>query len=344
MGSSSEHSVYGPVDNPAAPGHVPGGSSGGCAAAVAAGHCLLAIGSDTGGSIRQPASHCGVVGLKPTYGRVSRRGLIAYASSLDQLGPIARTAADASLALSIISGHDPLDATSLNISNDLGGSIPNRPLLIGVPRALLDDPGLDAEVRASVEDALDKLGQRATLVDVTLDHIEHAISAYYLIATAEASSNLSRYDGVRYGRRAEGATSLADLYERSRAEGFGQEVKRRILLGTFVLSEGYYDAYYLKAQRVRTLICRAFEAALEAVDVIVMPVAPQPAFPRGSRTSDPLKMYLEDVYTVPVNLAGLPAMSVPGAPAHDGRPIGVQLIAAPLAERVLITVASMLEV
>jgi aspartyl-tRNA(Asn)/glutamyl-tRNA(Gln) amidotransferase subunit A len=333
MGSSSERSAHGPVGNPAAPGHVPGGSSGGSAAAVAAGHCLAALGSDTGGSIRQPASHCGVVGLKPTYGRVSRRGLIAYASSLDQIGPICRTAADAALVLSVIAGHDPLDATSLDLDADLPAPRATR---IGVPRALFDDPALDPDVRASTLAALDALvAQGASLHDVQLPHLHHALAAYYLIATAEASSNLSRYDGVRYGHRAADPTSLPDLYERSRAEGFGLEVKRRVLLGTFVLSAGYYDAYYLKAQRVRTLICRAFEDALAGVDVIAAPVAPQPAFPNGARSADPLQMILEDLYTVPVNLAGLPAISIPCAPAPDGRPIGLQLIARPLHEATL---------
>jgi aspartyl-tRNA(Asn)/glutamyl-tRNA(Gln) amidotransferase subunit A len=341
MGSSSERSAFGPVHNPASPGHIAGGSSGGSAAAVAAGHCLLAIGSDTGGSIRQPAAHCGVVGLKPTYGRVSRRGLIAYASSLDQLGPITRTAADAALALDIIAGRDPLDATSHDAAPL---PVPTRVLRVGVPRALLDDPALDPSVRASIEDAIERLGQRCTLVDVTLDHMQLAVSAYYLIASAEASSNLSRYDGVRFGHRAQQPTSLPDLYERSRGEGFGEEVKRRILLGTFVLSEGYYDAYYLKAQQVRTLICRTFEAALSVADVLVLPVTPTPAPTLGSYLKeDTMKMYLEDAYTVPVNLAGLPAISVPGVPAPDGRTIGVQLVAAPMAEATLIAAASMLE-
>jgi aspartyl-tRNA(Asn)/glutamyl-tRNA(Gln) amidotransferase subunit A len=313
MGSSNENSAFGPVHNPWALDRIPGGTSGGSAAAVAARIAPLALGSDTGGSIRQPAALCGVVGLKPTYGRVSRYGLIAHASSLDQIGPIAATVADAAVALGVIAGADPLDATSAvedvpDYSAALTGGI--RGIRIGVPRALLD--GVDREITASLDAALEVLADRgAELIDVDLPHATYATAVYYLVSTAEASSNLARYDGVRYGFRAAGVEDLGGMYARTRAQGFGAEVKRRIMLGTYVLSAGYYDAYYLKAQQVRTLILRDYDRAFERVDTVAMPTSPTAAFPIGERVSDPLQMYLADIFTVSANLAGLPAISIP---------------------------------
>ncbi|MBI3047328.1 MAG: Asp-tRNA(Asn)/Glu-tRNA(Gln) amidotransferase subunit GatA [Acidobacteria bacterium] len=316
MGSSNENSAFGPVRNPWATDRTPGGSSGGSAAAVAARCVPLALGSDTGGSIRQPAAFCGVVGLKPTYGRVSRYGLLAFASSLDQIGPIARTAADAALALAVLAGADPADATSSqepvpHLTAALTGDVTG--LRIGVPRGFVTE-GVDEAVRRAFETALDTLRRAgAALVDVALPHAKYAIPVYYLIATAEASSNLARYDGVRYGYRARGETErgVREMYSRTRDQGFGAEVKRRIVLGTYVLSAGYYDAYYLKAQQVRTLLRSDYQQAFEQVDVLAMPTSPIPPFRLGEKTADPLQMYLADVFTVSANLAGLPAISVP---------------------------------
>ena len=330
MGSSTENSAYGPTRNPWALDRIPGGTSGGSAVAVAADLTPLALGSDTGGSIRQPGALCGVIGLKPTYGRVSRYGLIAHASSLDQIGPLARTAYDAALALSIIAGADPADATSApepvpDYTAALTGDVRNT--RIGVPRRLLEQ-GVDPEVKGAVDAALAALRSRgATLIDIELPHAKYAIPVYYMVSTAEASSNLARYDGVRYGSRA-GAKDLREMYGKTRAQGFGAEVKRRIMLGTYVLSAGYYDAYYLKAQQVRTLILRDYDDAFggaEAVEAIAMPTSPTAAFPIGERVSDPLQMYLADVFTVSANLVGLPAVSVPCGFTAGRLPIGLQL-------------------
>ncbi|HXT62197.1 MAG TPA: Asp-tRNA(Asn)/Glu-tRNA(Gln) amidotransferase subunit GatA [Pyrinomonadaceae bacterium] len=329
MGSSNENSAFGPVKNPWDPSRVPGGSSGGSAAAVAAGIVPVALGSDTGGSVRQPASLCGVIGVKPTYGRVSRYGLVAFGSSLDQIGVFAQTAADAAVVLQVIAGRDPHDATTADVPvpNYIGETEKNvAGLRLGVSRTLLGE-GLDSEVRASVEKAIDAyraLG--AEIVDVDLPHAKYAIAVYYIIATAEASSNLARYDGVRYGFRAEEAPALREMYRKTRDEGFGPEVKRRIMLGTYVLSAGYYDAYYLKAQQVRTLIKNDFAAAFAQCDAVLTPTAPSPAFRFGEKVDDPLAMYLNDIYTVTANLAGIPGISVPCGVSADGLPIGLQLL------------------
>jgi aspartyl-tRNA(Asn)/glutamyl-tRNA(Gln) amidotransferase subunit A len=337
MGSSTENSAYKPTRNPWDPTRVPGGSSGGSAAAVAARMAPLALGSDTGGSIRQPAAMCGVVGLKPTYGRVSRYGLVAFASSLDQIGPLSRTVEDAALCASALFGRDPLDATSAaaevpDFDEALQRGVSG--LRVGVPWSFLRQ-GVEPGVLASFEDALGVLRSRgASLVEVALPHSPHAIATYYLVATAEASSNLARYDGVRYGRRQPGAGDMRSLYGETRDHGFGPEVKRRILLGTFVLSSGYYDAYYLRAQKVRTLIRRDFEAAFSACDVVATPTTPTPAFRLGEKTADPLQMYLADVFTVPANLAGIPGLSLPSRPV-DGLPAGLQLLGRPFDEATL---------
>jgi len=342
MGSSTENSPYGPARNPWDPERVPGGSSGGSAVAVAAGIVPVAYGSDTGGSIRQPAAYCGVVGMKPTYGRVSRYGLVAFASSLDQIGPFARSAADAAVALAAVAGHDPRDSTSLpdpvpDYAAGLDGDV--RGLVVGLPREYFVEDGVDADVLARVREAVETLQAAGVEVrEVSLPHSEYAIAAYYLIATAEASSNLARFDGVRYGHRAESAGRLRELYERSRSEGFGPEVKRRILLGTYVLSAGYHDAYYTKALRVRTLLRRDFEAAFEGCDVLATPTAPEPAFRIGENTADPLRMYLADIYTVAAPLAGIPGVSIPCGLAR-GLPVGLQLLGPPLSEGRLLRVA-----
>jgi aspartyl-tRNA(Asn)/glutamyl-tRNA(Gln) amidotransferase subunit A len=346
MGSSTENSAFGPSRNPWNTDHIPGGSSGGSAVAVAAGLSPIALGSDTGGSIRQPASLCGIVGLKPTYGRVSRYGLIAFASSLDQIGPMARTAYDAALALSVLAGADPYDSTASQESpadyvSALTGDI--RGVRLGVPRTILQQ-GVDDAVRDCFYGALDILRARgATLVDIELPHAPYAISTYYVIATAEASSNLARFDGVRYGFRADGARDLREMYEKTRSQGFGPEVKRRIMLGTYVLSAGYYDAYYLKAQQVRTLVRRDYERAFEQVDAVVMPTNPMPAFKIGEKSEDPLSLYLTDVFTVSANLAGLPALSVPCGLTPNKLPIGLQLTGKPFDEATLLRVGDSYE-
>ena len=330
MGSSNENSAYGPVRNPRNTARVPGGSSGGSAAAVAAGTAVAALGSDTGGSIRQPAAFCGVVGLMPTYGRVSRYGLIAFASSLDHVGPLAKSVKDAALLLQHLAGHDPLDSTSAEVPvPDYAAQIgkPVRGMKVGVPKEYFGE-GLDAEVRAAVEAAIQQMAKLGCeIVPISLPHTAYAIPTYYVIATAEASANLARYDGVRYGARAAGAKALGEMYRQTRAAGFGAEVKRRIMLGTYVLSAGYYDAYYLKAQRVRTLIARDFTAAFEKVDAIVTPTTPTPAFKLGEKADDPLAMYLADIYTVTADLAGIPAISVPCGASRSGLPIGLQIAA-----------------
>jgi aspartyl-tRNA(Asn)/glutamyl-tRNA(Gln) amidotransferase subunit A len=329
MGSSNENSAFGPVKNPWDTSRVPGGSSGGSAAAVAAGIVPVALGSDTGGSVRQPASLCGVVGVKPTYGRVSRYGLVAFGSSLDQIGVFARKTGDAAAVLQVIAGRDKHDATTAdvpvpNYTGALNGEVTG--VRIGASRALLGE-GLNEEVRTAVEKAIDAyrdLG--AEIVDIDLPHAKYAIAVYYIIATAEASSNLARYDGVRYGFRAEDAPALRDMYRKTRDEGFGPEVKRRIMLGSYVLSAGYYDAYYLKAQKVRSLIKQDFARAFEKCDAIVTPTSPTPAFLFGEKTDDPLAMYLNDIYTVTANLSAVPAISVPCGLSSAELPIGLQLL------------------
>jgi aspartyl-tRNA(Asn)/glutamyl-tRNA(Gln) amidotransferase subunit A len=329
MGGSNENSAYGPVRNPAAPDRVPGGSSGGSAAAVAAGLAVAALGTDTGGSIRQPGSYCGVPGLMPTYGRVSRYGLIAFASSLDKIGPLAANIADAAAVLSVIAGHDANDSTSAAVPVPDYATELDKPLdglRIGVPEDYFGE-GLDAEVKEKVQAgiaALERLGCRR--IPLQMPHTDYAIAAYYIIATAEASSNLARYDGVRYGLREHGGT-LIEMYRKTRERGFGPEVKRRIMLGTYALSAGYYDAYYLRAQKVRSLIARDFADAFQKVDAIVTPTAPTAAFRLGEKTSDPLQMYLADIYTVTGSLAGVPGISVPCGKTKTGLPVGMQMLA-----------------
>ena len=348
MGSSTENSAFGPVRNPWALDRIPGGSSGGSAAAVAARCVPLALGSDTGGSIRQPAAFCGVVGLKPTYGRVSRYGLLAFASSLDQIGPFARSVADAALVLSALSGADPCDATTADqpvpdFTRALTGDV--RGVRVGVPRAFVSE-GVDEEVRQAFEVATGALREAgATVVDVELPHAKYAIPVYYLVCTAEASSNLARYDGVKYGYRSPAAKDegLKAMYSRTRDEGFGPEVKRRIMLGTYVLSAGYYDAFYLKALQVRTLLRRDYDQAFERADVIAMPTSPIPPFRLGEKTGDPLQMYLADVFTVSANLAGLPGVSVPCGFSSNGLPIGFQLMGRMFDESTLLRVADAYE-
>jgi aspartyl-tRNA(Asn)/glutamyl-tRNA(Gln) amidotransferase subunit A len=348
MGSSTEHSAWHTTANPWDPSRVPGGSSGGSAAAVAAHQVPLALGTDTGGSIRQPAAFTGTVGLKPTYGRVSRFGLVAFASSLDQAGPLSRTVADAGRALLAMAGHDPRDMTSAAVGVDGleraaqdEGSVAG--LRVGLPAEFLGE-GLDPQVRAGVDRcraALEKGG--AILTEVSLPHAPYAIAVYYLVATAEASSNLARYDGVRYGFRDREAASLREMYRRTRSEGFGPEVKRRIMLGTYALSAGYYDAYYLRAMKVRSLIRRDFDRVFESVDLLLGPTTPTPAFRLGEKLDDPLAMYLSDIYTVTANLTGLPALSLPAGYTTEGLPVGAQLFARPFDEPRLLSAAAWLE-
>ena len=340
MGSSTENSAYGPTRNPWDLDRVPGGSSGGSAAAVAAGEAMVSLGSDTGGSIRQPAGFCGVVGIKPTYGRVSRYGLVAFASSLDQIGPFGRTVEDVAIVLEAISGHDPCDSTSVDVPvpsyrSSLTGDI--RGLRIGVA-AEYQVPGMDPEVEHVVDEAvaeLERLG--AEIVPVSLPHTKYALATYYIIAPSEASANLARYDGVKYGLSLQGET-LLESYLQTRGRGFGPEVKRRIMLGTYALSAGYYDAYYVKAQKVRTLIKRDFDEAFERVDVILAPTSPTVAFRLGERTADPIQMYLSDVFTIPANMAGLPGIAVPCGFAH-GLPVSMQFMGRPFDEATLLRVA-----
>jgi aspartyl-tRNA(Asn)/glutamyl-tRNA(Gln) amidotransferase subunit A len=342
MGSSNENSAWKPVHNPHDLSRVPGGSSGGSAAATAAGMAVAALGSDTGGSIRQPASFCGVVGLKPTYGRVSRYGLIAFASSLDHVGPLAKTVKDAAILLRTIAGRDPMDSTSaeLPVPNYVAElDKPVRGLKIGVAKEYFGQ-GLDNEVRNAVEAAIQKFAALGCeIVEVSLSHTRYAIPTYYIVATAEASSNLARFDGVRYGYRAAGVRSLSEMYRRTRDQGFGAEVKRRIMLGSYALSAGYYDAYYLKAQKVRTLLTRDFEDAFTKVDVIVAPTSPTAAFKLGEKVDDPLAMYLADIYTVTANLAGIPGISIPCGETTEKLPIGMQILGKHFDEATILRIA-----
>ncbi|MEJ5358649.1 MAG: Asp-tRNA(Asn)/Glu-tRNA(Gln) amidotransferase subunit GatA [Desulfobacterales bacterium] len=347
MGSSTENSAFQVTRNPWDPGRTPGGSSGGSAAAVAARLCLGALGSDTGGSIRQPASHCGVVGLKPTYGRVSRYGLVAFASSLDQVGPFGRTVEDAALLLEAIAGHDPADSTSARepvpaFSAALGQGI--RGLKIGIPAEYRAAEGLDPEVGRAVEEAVADLARRgAEPVEISLPHTRYAVAVYYVIAPAEASSNLARYDGVKYGRRDGGEAELLSMYRQTRGRNFGPEVRRRIVIGTYCLSAGYYDAYYGKASQVRSLIVRDFAEAFKRCDAIACPTAPTPAFRIGEKAEDPLTLYLADIFTIPANLAGIPAVSVPCAFSSAGLPIGLQLMGRAFDEETILRLAHALE-
>lgn len=345
MGSSTENSAFHMTANPWDLKRVPGGSSGGSAAAVSAGYAPLSLGSDTGGSIRQPAAYCGVVGLKPTYGAVSRYGLVAFASSLDQIGPFSRTVEDAALALNAISGHDHRDSTSMNMTHpDYTQGLKDgvQGMRIGLPKEYFGE-GLDKDVKDAIvkaAEAYEKMG--ATVEETTLPTFDFALSAYYIISSAEATSNLSRYDGVKYGYRAKNFDGIVDMYIQTRNEGFGPEVKRRMMLGNYVLSSGYYDAYYMKALRVRTLIKRDFDALFEKYDCILSPTAPTPAFVAGEK-SDPMQMYLTDIYTVPINIAGLAAMSLPCGLGSQGLPIGLQIITKPLGEPAMLRAAYALE-
>jgi len=342
MGSSTENSYFGPTRNPWDLERVPGGSSGGSAAATSASICFASVGTDTGGSIRQPAALCGIVGLKPTYGRVSRFGMVAFASSLDQGGPLTKTVEDAALMLNVIAGGDARDSTSVHIpvpdyAMQLDGEI--KGIRVGVPKEYFIK-GIDVEVEGAVKNAIRLIEDLGCPVEeISLPHTEYAVSTYYLIAPSEASSNLARYDGVRYGFRVPDSNSLREMYHRTRAEGFGAEVKRRIMIGTYALSAGYYDAYYLKAQRVRTLIKRDFEEAFKKVDIIITPTSPEVAFKIGEKTDDPLKMYLSDIFTIPCNLAGLPGISIPCGFTSGGLPIGLQFLGRPFDEETILRVA-----
>ena len=346
MGSSCEHSIYGQTRNPWKEECVPGGSSGGSAAAVASGEVPLALGSDTGGSIRQPAAFCGAVGLKPTYGRVSRYGLVAFASSLDQIGPIARNVGDAALLLKVISGHDQYDSTSLDVpvddfSDSVGAGV--RGMKIGLPQEYFGQ-GLDTIIKERILSTVKNLEEMgAGVEEISLPHTDYAVATYYIIAPSEASANLARFDGIKYGWRSTQARDLREQYAETRGEGFGIEVKRRIMLGTYALSAGYYDAYYLKAQKVRTLIMKDFHNAFKKVDAIITPTTPTTAFSLGEKLSDPLQMYLADVFTIPVNLAGLPAVSVPAGWTEQCMPIGLQVIGPALKESNILKVARAVE-
>jgi aspartyl-tRNA(Asn)/glutamyl-tRNA(Gln) amidotransferase subunit A len=346
MGSSTEHSAYGITRNPWDLNAIPGGSSGGSAAAVAADECAAALGTDTGGSIRQPAACCGIVGLKPTYGRVSRYGMVAFASSLDQIGPMTKDVRDAAMLLNVIGGHDPRDSTSAEVAmpdftRALSSSV--NGVRIGIPRQYFIE-GIDPEVERAVRTAVKVLeGLGATVEEVSLPHTEYGVAAYYILAPSEASSNLARYDGVKFGYRTPHWSNLRDMYMRTRDEGFGAEVKRRIMLGTYALSAGYYEAYYKKAQQVRTLIRRDFEQVFQQVDVLVAPTAPTPAFKIGEKIDDPLQMYLSDVFTITINLAGVPALSLPCGFSSAGLPIGLQMIGKPFDEETILRVAHAFE-
>lgn len=347
MGSSTENSAYGSTANPWNLETIPGGSSGGSAAAIAAGEAIATLGTDTGGSIRQPAALCGVVGMKPSYGLISRYGLVAFASSLDQVGPLTRTVKDAAILMQAMLGKDPLDSTSIAppTATDYTRALHTKqgPWKLGVPRKFFES-AIDPEVRANIEQAiLWYQSQGCEIVDISLPHSELAMPVYYIVATAEASSNLARFDGVRYGHRSPTANDTSSLFTQSRGEGFGDEVKRRIILGTYVLSSGYYDAYYLRAQKVRRLILRDFETAFEQVDAILTPTSPTPAFKRGERIHNPLAMYLSDIYTIAVNLAGLPAISVPSGFTTDGLPIGLQIIGKAFGEAEMFAIANAFE-
>ncbi len=347
MGSSTENSAYQTTSNPWDLGTIPGGSSGGSAAAMAAGEAIATLGTDTGGSIRQPAALCGVVGMKPTYGLISRYGLVAFASSLDQVGPFTRSVEDAALLMEVMLGKDVLDSTSIPPQGDIhyvqALQKKKGPWKLGVPREFFGK-GIDPEVKANIEKAIEWYrSQGCEIIDISLPHSDLAVPVYYIVATAEASSNLARFDGVRYGHRSAAADDARSLFTKSRGDGFGEEVKRRVILGTYVLSSGYYDAYYLRAQKVRTLIRNDFENAFEQVDAILTPTSPTPAFKRGERSDDPLSMYLSDIYTISVNLAGLPAISVPSGFTKDGLPIGLQVIAPAFGEADMFAVAHAFE-
>ncbi|MBU0515817.1 MAG: Asp-tRNA(Asn)/Glu-tRNA(Gln) amidotransferase subunit GatA, partial [Proteobacteria bacterium] len=345
MGSSTENSAFFPTHNPWDLSRIPGGSSGGSAAAVAAGTCVYALGSDTGGSIRQPASHCGVVGLKPTYGRISRYGLVAFASSLDQIGPLTRDVTDAALVMNVIAGYDRRDSTSVDTpvpdyTRALGREV--KGLRLGIPREYFVE-GMDPEVARTIRAAIDTLVDLgAETIEVSLPHTDYGLAVYYIIAPAEASSNLARYDGVRYGVRRP-RDEMIDMYRATKTAGFGAEVQRRIIIGTYALSAGYYDAYYGKASQVRTLLVRDFQAAFEKCDILVTPTAPTPAFKIGEKTDDPVQMYLSDVCTLPINLAGIPGLSVPAGLSSDGLPIGVQFLGPHFAEERLLNVGHAFE-
>ena len=330
MGSSTENSAFGPTHNPWDVDRIPGGSSGGSAAAVAADMCAAALGSDTGGSIRQPAACCGVVGLKPTYGRVSRFGLVAFASSLDQIGPITKDVEDCAIMMNVIGGHDPADSTSANVAlPDFTKTLKDgiKGLKVGIPKEYFIAGGIDQEVYLAMQEAINVLKSLgAVTVEISLPHTEYAVATYYILATSEASSNLARYDGVKYGYRAKEFDDLLDMYKKTRSEGFGPEVKRRIMLGTYALSSGYYDAYYKKAQQARTQIKDDFDEAFKKVDIIVTPTAPTPAFKLGEKTADPLQMYLSDIFTISINLAGIPGLSMPCGLTRERLPIGMQVL------------------